>query len=69
MWFVGTIEFTSLRTLQDKFTKSCVNSKSELTYISRSLIPGSKKYNKKIVYHKQVCIYAFNKKQLKNFIV
>ena len=47
--------------------KVVVNSKSELTYISRSLIPGSKKYNKKIVYHKQVCIYAFNKQQLKKF--
>jgi len=47
--------------------KVVVNSKSELTYISRSLIPGSKKKNKNIKYHKQVCIYAFNKQQLKKF--
>tara|TARA_Y100000816_G_scaffold163605_1_gene117131 strand:+ start:10086 stop:10814 length:729 start_codon:yes stop_codon:yes gene_type:complete len=47
--------------------KVVVNSKSELTYISRALIPGSKKNNTKIVYHKQVCIYAFSKQQLKKF--
>jgi len=47
--------------------KVVVNSKGELIYISRALVPGAKKSNQKIQYHKQVCIYAFNKKQLKKF--
>ena len=44
-----------------------VNSKGELIYISRALVPGKKKISQKIQYYKQVCIYAFNKKQLKKF--
>ena len=47
--------------------KVVVNSKGELIYISRALVPGKKKESQKIQYHKQVCIYAFNKKQLKMF--
>tara|TARA_B100001989_G_C24487857_1_gene437923 strand:+ start:384 stop:1112 length:729 start_codon:yes stop_codon:yes gene_type:complete len=47
--------------------KVVVNSKSELIYISRALIPGTKKKNQNINYFKQVCIYAFNKNQLKKF--
>ena len=47
--------------------KVVVNSKGELIYISRALVPGAKKNNQKIQYHKQVCIYAFNKQQLKKF--
>ena len=47
--------------------KVVVNSKGELIYISRALVPGAKKKNQNIQYHKQVCIYAFNKKQLKKF--
>ena len=47
--------------------KVVVNSKGELIYISRALVPGKKKKNQIIQYHKQVCIYAFNKKQLKKF--
>lgn len=47
--------------------KVVVNSKKELIYISRSLIPGSKKTRYKKKYFKQVCIYAFNKKELKAF--
>ena len=31
------------------------------------MIPGSKNINKKIDYHKQVCIYAFSKKELKDY--
>ncbi len=46
--------------------KIIFNKKKELIYISRSLIPGQKN-NKKIKYFKQVCIYAFNKKELKVF--
>ena len=47
--------------------KVVVNSKGELIYISRALVPGKKKISQKIPYHKQVCIYAFNKRQLKKF--
>lgn len=47
--------------------KVVVNSKGELIYISRALVPGKKKNNQIIKYHKQVCIYAFNKKQLNKF--
>ena len=47
--------------------KVVVNSKDELIYISRALVPGTKKKNQNINYFKKVCIYAFNKKQLKKF--
>jgi len=47
--------------------KVVVNSKKELIYISRSLIPGSKKTIENKKYYKQVCIYAFNKRELKKF--
>lgn len=45
--------------------KIVLNEKKELIYISRSLIPGSKmKINN---YLKQVCIYGFNKAELRSF--
>lgn len=47
--------------------KVVINEKQELIYISRALIPGSKKKIKNYQYLKQVCIYAFNKKELKKF--
>lgn len=47
--------------------KVVVNSKNELIYISRALVPGTKKKNENITYFKQVCIYAFNKRELKKF--
>ena len=47
--------------------KVVVNSKNELIYISRSIIPGSKQKKLKKHYYKQVCIYAFNQKELKLF--
>ena len=47
--------------------KVVVNSKNELIYISRSLIPGSKKIIRKKKYFKQVCIYAFNSFELNKF--
>lgn len=47
--------------------KVVVNSKGELIYISRALVPGAKKEFQNIQYHKQVCIYAFNKRQLNKF--
>ncbi len=46
--------------------KIVMNSKNELIYISRSAIPGTKKKYKHNFY-KQVCIYAFNKKELNYF--
>lgn len=47
--------------------KVVTNKKNELLYMSRSLIPGSKTKNTKQIFLKQVCIYAFNKEQLKKF--
>ena len=47
--------------------KVVVNEKQELIYISRALIPGSKKAIKNYEYLKQVCIYAFNKRELYKF--
>ena len=47
--------------------KVVVNDKQELVYISRSLIPGSKKKIKNLQYLKQVCIYAFNINELNKF--
>ena len=45
--------------------KVVLNENRELIYISRSLIPGSKTKIKN--YLKQVCIYGFNKSELKLF--
>jgi 3-deoxy-manno-octulosonate cytidylyltransferase (CMP-KDO synthetase) len=47
--------------------KVVINSKQELIYISRALIPSSKKQALKYPYLKQVCIYAFNKYELIKF--
>lgn len=54
--------------------KVVVNSKKELIYISRAVVPATKKINKNgllinknINYYKQVCIYAFNRNELKKF--
>lgn len=48
--------------------KVVLNTSNELIYISRALVPGKKNRKNKINYYKQVCIYAFNKKQLKKFV-
>ena len=45
--------------------KVVINEKNELIYMSRLAIKISKKKLKKKEYLKQVCIYAFNKKELK----
>ena len=42
------------------------NSENKLIYFSRSKIPLCKK-NKNRTFHKQVCVYSFNKKQLLKF--
>ncbi len=47
--------------------KVIFNKKNELIYISRALIPSEKIESKKNIYFKQVCIYAFNKSELKKF--
>ena len=63
--------YDKIHKLQDEkslnLPKVVVNSKQELIYISRSLIPGSKKTIENKKYFKQVCIYAFNKKELNSF--
>ena len=63
--------YDKIHKLQDpknlNLPKVVVNSKNELIYISRSLIPGSKKTIENKKYFKQVCIYAFNKKELDSF--
>ena len=46
--------------------KVVFNKNKDLLYISRSLIPGMKN-KKKIPYHRQVCVYAFNHNELKKF--
>lgn len=49
--------------------KVVINNSSNLVYMSRSLVPGvkNKKLEKKNTYLKQVCIYAYNLKELKLF--
>ena len=63
--------YDKIHKLQDpkntNLPKVVVNSKNELIYISRSLIPGSKKTIVNKNYYKQVCIYAFNKNELNKF--
>jgi 3-deoxy-manno-octulosonate cytidylyltransferase (CMP-KDO synthetase) len=63
--------YDKIHKLQDpkntNLPKVVVNKKNELIYISRSLIPGSKKTIINKYYHKQVCIYAFNKNELNKF--
>lgn len=48
--------------------KVVFNEQGQMVYISRKLIPGSKSENyHPTSYHKQVCIYAFNQKELKRY--
>ena len=49
--------------------KVLINSKKDLIYMSRLPLPGKKNYKQiaKIKYFKQVCIYAFNRKELRQF--
>ena len=65
--------YTNLRKDENVFRRTIpkvvFNEKKELIYISRNPIPitKSKKKDKIINYYKQVCIYAFNKRQLNQF--
>ena len=49
--------------------KVITNRHNDLIYMSRSPLPGKKdlKKNIKIQYYKQVCIYAFNRKELEDY--
>jgi 3-deoxy-manno-octulosonate cytidylyltransferase (CMP-KDO synthetase) len=47
--------------------KVVFNNKKELLYASRALIPSSKDNKKFFSYYKQVCIYAFSKRELNLF--
>ncbi|MDC3148151.1 3-deoxy-manno-octulosonate cytidylyltransferase, partial [Prochlorococcus sp. AH-716-I07] len=48
--------------------KVVFNESNDLIYISRSLIPGSKKQNdQKNQFYRQVCIYGFSKDHLNAF--
>lgn len=49
--------------------KVLINSNRDLIYMSRLPLPGKKNFKQKtkIKYFKQVCIYAFNKDELKKF--
>ena len=49
--------------------KVITNIHNDLIYMSRSPLPGKKdlKKNIKIQYYKQVCIYAFNRKELEDY--
>jgi 3-deoxy-manno-octulosonate cytidylyltransferase (CMP-KDO synthetase) len=49
--------------------KVIVNKDNKLIYMSRLPIPGSKVFDSrdKIIFYKQVCIYAFNKMELESF--
>ncbi|MDC0925575.1 3-deoxy-manno-octulosonate cytidylyltransferase [Candidatus Pelagibacter sp.] len=66
--------FTDLRDDENvnrrSIPKVVMNEKNELVYISRNPVPISKLRNKDkfINYYKQVCIYAFNKIELKKFV-
>tara|TARA_B100000242_G_scaffold294357_1_gene276717 strand:- start:1816 stop:2553 length:738 start_codon:yes stop_codon:yes gene_type:complete len=47
--------------------KVVTDEKNNLIYISRSVIPASKKETNSYKYKKQVCIYAYNKEELSCF--
>lgn len=64
--------FSWISAQEDPFSvnipKVITNEKNELIYMSRVALPGFKdKENAPLKYKKQVCIYAFTKKELKDF--
>lgn len=62
--------FAKIRNFENPASKNIpkvvMNKNNELVYISRALVPSSKKKSK-IQFYKQVCIYAFNKMELAKF--
>ncbi len=64
----GYAKITDKESKKSKNTPKVIfNKKNELIYISRALIPSEKIESNKNIYFKQVCIYAFNKSELKKF--
>ena len=64
----GFTNVTSLENSNNRnIPKVVLNNKSELVYISRASIPSTKNKHSKISYLKQVCVYAFNRKELNKF--
>ena len=61
------IRSINLKMLKTSTYQKFLSTRDELIYISRSVIRDQKTKNRKIKYFKQVCIYAFDKDQLKNF--
>ena len=62
--------FSKIRNFENPASKNIpkvvMNKNNELVYISRALVPSSKKKST-IQFNKQVCIYAFNKMELAKF--
>ena len=58
--------FDSTEATNRNIPKVVFNFNNNLVYMSRSAIPGTKSGHSKLV-HKQVCIYAFTKKELDTF--
>ena len=48
--------------------KVAITEMNDLIYISRSIIPQSKKYISSYVFKKQVCIYAYSRSDLRKFL-
>ena len=64
--------FSEITKKEDPFSRNIpkvvLNKFNELIYISRAVVPSSKNKKDKIKYLKQVCIYAFNKRELYKFM-
>lgn len=63
----GFNEISYFKAKNINIPKVVFNKNSDMVYMSRALIPGSKKHQNISRVNKQVCIYGFNLKQLKNF--
>ena len=65
----GYCDISYKNAISNNVPKVVINKHSDLVYMSRSLVPGTKKSNKikNLKYLKQVCIYAFNYSELKKF--
>lgn len=60
---IGEKEFP----INKNIPKVIYNENKDLIYISRALIPSSKKEIKDYIFQKQVCIYSYSKNQLSKF--
>ena len=63
--------FTKVTSSENSYNRNIpkvvLNKENELVYISRACIPSTKNKYAKIDYLKQVCVYAFNRKELNKF--